>query len=87
MATRSVALSELFDVRSGDFHAFTELDSGNIPLVSCGETNNGVIGRFDIPDDKIYGRCLTVAYNGSWPLLTKYHPYRFGAKDDVLRTS
>lgn len=82
-AFRIVALEELFEVRSGDFHAMKELDEGNVPLVSCGDTNNGVIGTFDIPEDKTYVRCLTVAYNGSWPLLTKYHPYRFGAKDDV----
>nr|WP_276978067.1 hypothetical protein [Ferrimicrobium acidiphilum] len=31
----------------------------------------------------LQGCSVTVAYNGSWPLLTKYHPYKFGTKDDV----
>lgn len=75
-------LLDLFTVKTGDFHATSELDSGEIPLVSCGETNNGVIGNYNIPPDRTYSHCLTIAYNGK-PLLTKFHPYRFGAKDDV----
>ncbi len=83
MRVSYIPLSRLFDIRSGDFHATAELDPGDTPLISCGETNNGLVGRFEIAPEKTYERCLTVAYNGSWPLLTKYHPYRFGAKDDV----
>ena len=75
-------IEELFRVESGDFHATKELDVGEIPLVSCGDTNNGLVGYFDIPKEKTYSHCLTVAYNGL-PLLAKFHPYRFGAKDDV----
>lgn len=74
---------EIFDVHSGDFHAIKELDPGTVPLISCGDTDNGLVGYYDIPDELIYERCVTVAYNGSWPLLSKFHPYRFGAKDDV----
>jgi type I restriction enzyme M protein len=76
-------VKDLFKVKSGDFHALKELDSGTIPLVSCGDGNNGVIGYFDVPEAQTYKRSLTVAYNGSWPLLTKFHPYRFATKDDV----
>ena len=43
--------------------------------------NNGLVGKYNIAQEKTFERCLTVAYNGSWPLLTKYHPYRFGAKE------
>ena len=75
-------LTELFKIRSGDYHAISELESGNIPLVSCADTNNGVVGLFDIPDDKTYQNTITVAYNGQ-PLTTKFHPYKFGTKDDV----
>ncbi len=73
----------LFEVVSGDFHAIKELDTGNIPLVSCGDTDNGVMDYFDIPKDKQYHDTITVAYNGSWPIMSKFHPYAFGAKDDV----
>jgi len=74
---------DLFDVKSGDFHATKELDPGTVPLISCGDGNNGLVGYFDIPPDKTYQRAITVAYNGSWPLTAKFHPYTFGAKDDV----
>ena len=74
---------ELFNVQSGDFHALKELEPGKVPLVSCGDTDNGVMGYFDIPSDKQYSDTITVAYNGSWPIMSKFHPYTFGAKDDV----
>jgi hypothetical protein len=76
-------VSDFFKVVSGDFHAVGDLDAGRVPLISCGDTDNGLIGFFEIPWAKTYERALTVAYNGSWPLLSKYHPYRFAAKDDV----
>jgi hypothetical protein len=84
MNTRFVnkQLQDLFEVKSGNYHAVNELDLGQTPLVSCGDIDNGVIGYYDIPDDKTYSYCLTSAYNGQ-PLTTKYHPYTFGAKDDV----
>jgi hypothetical protein len=75
-------LGELFHVKSGDFHSTSELDTGNTALISCGETNNGLVGYFDIPEEFAYQHTLTVAYNGQ-PLTTKFHPYKFGAKDDV----
>jgi len=76
-------IDDLFDVKSGDFHATKELDSGKVPLISCGDGNNGLVGFFDVPEENRYRHCITVAYNGSWPLLAKFHPYEFGAKDDV----
>lgn len=78
-----VSLVQLFTVNSGNFHAVKELDPGDIPLVSCGDEGNGVIGHYDIPARYTYSQCITVAYNGSWPLTAKFHPYSFGAKDDV----
>jgi len=79
----SVSLNELFDLHSGDYHNASELPIGNIPLVSCGDINNGVMMLCSVPLDMTYRNALTIAYNGSWPLLTKYHPYTFAAKDDV----
>lgn len=76
-------LGSLFDLKSGDYHNASELPRGNIPLVSCGDTNNGVMSFVDLPQGNIYKNCLTIAYNGSWPMTAKYHPYSFGAKDDV----
>ncbi len=79
----NVRLDDLFEVESGDFHATHELDPGEIPLISCGAVEEGVVGYFDIPQEQRYRNCITVAYNGSWPMLSKFHPYDFGAKDDV----
>lgn len=77
-----IPLRSLFTIHSGDFHATAELGDGDIPLISCGDTDNGLIGYFDIPPEHRYSNKITVAYNGQ-PLLAKFHPYEFGAKDDV----
>ena len=77
-----VRMDELFDVKSGDYHAIDELDEGDTPLVSCGAIDHGFIGRFGIPPKKRYRDTITVAYNG-WPLIAKFRPYEFGAKDDI----
>jgi hypothetical protein len=80
---RTFRVKDLFEVNSGDFHAIADLDSGTVPLISCGDLGNGLVEYFSIPKEKQYDHAITVAYNGSWPLTTKYHPYEFGAKDDV----
>jgi len=77
-----VELERLFEIRSGDYHALKELGPGEIPLVSCGEENHGLVGRFDIPAENRHENAVTVAYNGA-PLLAMYRPYTFGAKDDI----
>lgn len=74
--------SELKGARAGIYHALSELDEGSVPLASCGEFRNGVIGNYDISFDQTSLNTLTIAYNGI-PLTTRFHPYRFGAKDDV----
>lgn len=75
-------LSELFKIKSGDYHAIYKLETGDIPLISCGKIDNGLIGFYDIPKENQYSNTITVAYNGI-PLTTRFHPYIFGAKDDV----
>jgi hypothetical protein len=80
---QAVKVDDLFEVQSGDFHAASELDAGNVPLISCGDVNSGLMGHYDIPQEKTYHHAITVAYNGSWPLTAKFHPYKFAAKDDV----
>jgi hypothetical protein len=82
MRMKAFSIGDLFDLTPGKFHATSELDPGSVPLISCGEENNGLIGHFDIADQDTHERALTVAFNG-FPLTTNFHPYRFGAKDDV----
>ena len=77
-----IALTDIFDLRSGDYHKADDLTDGPYPLVSCGNKDNGLVRFCEVPPEHVYENCLTVAYNGH-PLVTKYHPYKFAAKDDV----
>ena len=78
------SLKQLFkDVEKGYFHASNQLDEGNTPLIGCGFLNQGLEGFFDLPEDKTHKSAITIAGDGSYPLSAFYHPYRFGAKDNV----
>lgn len=76
-------LDSLFALAAGDFHSTGELPEGDIPLISCGDANNGITALVNVPDDKVYSHKMTIAFNGMNTLTTKYHPYSFAAKDDV----
>ncbi|MDO8682476.1 MAG: hypothetical protein Q7N50_03225 [Armatimonadota bacterium] len=77
-------LDDLFLVKSGDIHALSEVEpDGDVPVIACGDTGHGFVGFFNVPVERRHRASLTVAYNGSWPLLSKFHPYEFAAKDDV----
>jgi hypothetical protein len=79
---KSFALGDIYDLMPGDYHNASILKTGKTPLVSCGDLDNGIIGFVTAPESRIYQCRLTVALNGQ-PLTTKYHPYRFAAKDDI----
>lgn len=79
---KMVCLSTLYDFKPGDFHSLSDLPSGDIPVVSCGDQENGVSGYFGI-SEPVYSHKMTIAFNGMNTLTAKYHPYRFAAKDDV----
>jgi hypothetical protein len=77
----SFTLEEIYNLLPGDFHNAADLKPGPIPLVSCGDEDNGVIAHVAV-SDHVYQNKFTIALNGR-PLTAKYHPYRFSAKDDV----
>lgn len=77
-----VSLDSIFELYPGEYHSLAEVDAGAVLTVSCKDTGNGIIGRYDVPSELIYRDALTIAFNG-WPLTTKLHPYDFAAKDDV----
>ena len=79
---QSTLLTDIFDLHSGDYHKADDLSDGPYPLISCGDRDNGLVRFCNAPLKHVYENCLTVAYNGS-PMVTKYHPYKFVAKDDV----
>lgn len=76
-----VALDLIYDLKPGDYHSVGHLPAGKVPIVSCGDLDNGVCGYFDV-DKHVYDHKMTVAFNGA-TLSAKYHPYSFAAKDDV----
>lgn len=79
-----IPVIDIFTIESGDFHSTeNELSSGIVPLISCGDLENGLVGFFATPDvELLHKNAFTVAYNGQ-PLTTKFHTYSFLAKDDV----
>lgn len=79
---KEISVIDLFIPEKGYYHVSAELDSGNVPLISCSTENMGIEGYFDIKEH-IYSNSLTVASDGT-PLTTFYHPYDFAAKDNVI---
>jgi hypothetical protein len=77
-----VALGDIYDLKPGDFHSMSSLPSGSVPIISCGDADNGVSGYVDVKGTTYRNR-LTIAFNGMNTLTAKYHPYEFAAKDDV----
>lgn len=80
---RPVRLDEIYDLVPGDFHSVSDLPPGDIPIVSCGDADNGITGFVDVSADFIYSHRLTISFNGMNTLAAKYHPYPFATKDDV----
>ena len=80
--SRKFRLDDLFHLQQGNYHSLNQLGQGSTPVISCGYTNNGIAGFFDVPNGPLHKDRLTVALNGS-PLTAKYHHYEFAAKDDV----
>jgi len=80
---RPFALDKLFDLTPGDFHNASDLPRGEIPLISCGDADNGIAAFVSVPPENIYHGRLTIAFNGMNTLTTKFHFYNFAAKDDV----
>ncbi len=76
------SLGGLYELRPGDYHSLSDLQRGDIPIISCGGLNNGVAGFVSVPPEHVYSNRLTIAFNGS-TLTAKHHPYDFAAKDDV----
>jgi len=80
---RPFILGDLYELEPGYFHSVGNLPPGLIPVVSCGDYDNGVVGYYDIGNVPTFVNRITIAFNGDNALTAKYHPYRFAAKDDV----
>jgi hypothetical protein len=78
---RRFAIGSLFELTPGDYHNVSTLTAGDIPIISCGDLDNGVCGYFQV-DKGVYEKRMTIALDGS-TLSAKFHPYKFAAKDNV----
>jgi hypothetical protein len=76
-------LGDIYNLEPGHFHSVGHLPSGTVPVVSCGDHDNGVIGYFDVGNAPTFSERITIAFNGENALTAKYHSYKFAAKDDV----
>ncbi len=72
------------EIKRGDFHASSKLETGDVPLVSCDTLDDGIEGYFDIPTSKTQQNCVTITCDGVYAGTAFFRPYRFAAKDNVL---
>jgi type I restriction enzyme M protein len=78
------SLHDVFSyVNTGSFHVSGDLDPGDTPLISCKTIENGTEGYYDIGEN-VFIDCITIASDGSWPMSSFYHSYKFAAKDNVI---
>ncbi len=78
-------LTELFEnpIKTGYYHKSSELDKGDIPLVSCVSVDCGFEGFFNIDNKHLLQNAITIASDGQ-PLTSFFHYYPFTTKDNVL---
>lgn len=77
-------ISEFFtEIKRGKCPPINSLKEGNIPVITTTESNNGIVGYYDIKQDIIDKDCITISANGS-SCCAFYQPYEFTANADVL---
>lgn len=58
-------LTDLFDVKRGDVNSVSDLEKGDIPVVTATENNNGISFHTDNKSNyKTYENCLTITNDG-----------------------
>ncbi len=68
---------------SGSVHSVSEVDEGEIPLISCKTEDNGIVGYCDVDLKECTHHCLTIAGDGSFPLTSYYHFDPVASYDNV----
>jgi type I restriction-modification system DNA methylase subunit len=82
--TQIFDISEFFtEIKRGKCPPINSLKEGNIPVITTTESDNGIVGYYDIPQNIIDNNCITISANGS-SCCAFYHPYNFTANADVL---
>lgn len=85
---KRLGLKSIFaDIVNGDYHASSQLENGEVPLVSCKTEKtpeHGIEGYFDIPLEKTYKNVVTITCDGDQPSTAFFHPYTIAVKDNVM---
>lgn len=76
-------IQDLFQVHKGNAPTKKELSPGNVPLITTTESNNGIVGYFDVKDATKWKNAITISANGSGGFAC-WHPYEFAASTDVM---
>lgn len=79
-----VKMGNILDsVVRGDCRSLNQLKSGEVPVITTTEENNGVDGFYDVGNATIFKDTITIPANGS-KYRAFYHPYDFTAVSDIL---
>lgn len=77
-------IKEFFEsITRGKCSPINSLKEGSTPVVTTKESNNGIIGYYEIPNEIKENDCITISANGA-SCCAFYHPYEFTANADVL---
>jgi type I restriction-modification system DNA methylase subunit len=81
---KSIPFKDLIQkIDRGDCKPLNSIPSGDIPVITTTETNNGIDGYYAISDATLFTDSITIPANGS-KYKAFYHPYKFAAVPDVL---
>lgn len=70
-------------IKRGECGPLNKLKSGNTPVITTTELNNGIAGYYDISKDQIHSNAITISANGASGCAF-FHPYHFAANADII---
>jgi hypothetical protein len=51
---KTFSLDSIFSLTAGSYHSLADEDQGPLPVVSCADADNGIIGGYAIPPEDVY---------------------------------
>jgi type I restriction enzyme M protein len=81
---KSISIRDLIQkIDRGDCKPLNSTPSGDIPVITTTEINNGIDGYYAVSNATLFMDAITIPANGS-KYKAFYHPYEFAAVPDVL---
>jgi len=81
--TQSFLIDDLMEIERGNCPPLKKLSSGEVPVVTTKEKDNGIAGYYHAPQNSIFRDRITISANGSGGRAF-WHPYDFAATSDVM---